>query len=191
MTSYVRVALAAIAVVAVVGWAAYVLRPREQVGGTAWTTYTSSRFAYSIRHPAEWLVTPATGDWPDHHLPTPFGPTVDRFGASRGGDTYVFATSDRLDPDQVAAERIAQLDFVNAGEGGSPACLASNRHTITLDRVDARQEDLFCFGKDHLIEVAVIHDGRFYLVDFLSSHVPSQTDKTTFDRFLASFEFGR
>ena len=60
-------------------------------------------------------------------------------------------TSDPLDADQGAAERIAAIDFINAGEGSGSGCLSSDRHSITLGGVEARQEDLTCFGTDHLI----------------------------------------
>jgi hypothetical protein len=154
-------------------------------------TYVSSRFAYSIRYPPDWVVTPATQDWNDHHIPNPFGPAVDRFGVSPDSEVRVLVSSDPLGPGQTAAERIAQLDFINAGEGSSPpACLVSDRHTITLDGSEARQESQVCFQTDRLIEVVVVRDGRFYLVDIIAPHVLSQADRATFDQFLSSFRFG-
>ena len=156
-----------------------------------WATYRSDRFAYLVKHPSGWVVTPATDDWPNHHLPAPLSPTVDRFGASRDSATYLSISSDPLGPDQVPAERIAQLDFVNAGEGASPpACLISDHGTITLDGVDARQEEMLCFEKDHLIEVAVVHGGRFYLLDIVSSAPLDAPDRATFASVVASFRFG-
>jgi len=156
-----------------------------------WATYRSDRFAYVVRHPAGWVVTAATDDWPNHHLPTPFGPTVDRFGASAASATFFVITSDPLGSDQVPAERIAQLDFVNAGEGNSPpACLLSEHGTVTLDGVEARQEAMVCFGKDHLIEVAVVHGGRFYLLDMISATPLDALERATFASAVASFRFG-
>ncbi len=156
-----------------------------------WTEYASTRLAYSIRYPADWVVTSATEDWSNHHPPFPFGPAVDRFGVSGDSASYVFISSDESGPDQSPAERIAQLDFINAGEGGPiPACLSSDRHAITLDGVQARQEDQVCFKTDHLIEVVVVHRDRLYLVDILSPQALTPTERTTFDQFLEAFRFG-
>ncbi len=156
-----------------------------------WPAYASTRFAYSIMHPPGWSVTPATTDWTDHHPPFPSGTAVDRFRMSGDSNSYVFVTSDPLGADQSGAERIAQIDFINAGEGAStPTCLSSDRHAIMLDGVEARQEDQVCFKKDHLIEVVVVHQDRLYLVDILSPTALSPSDRTTFDQFLEGFRFG-
>ena len=154
-----------------------------------WAAYESIRHAYTVRYPPDWIVTPATADWADHHPPFPFGKAVDRFRASPNSDSFVLITSDASGPDQTGAERIAQVDFINAGEGGPTACLSSDRHVIKLDGIDARQEDLVCFKTDHLIEVAVVHNDRLYLIDILASRELDQTDRTTFDQFLEAFRF--
>ena len=94
MNPFSKVALAALALVAIVG-GVYVLAPGAQVGGpsstqpagapsavpsspasgeavpTNWTTYASSRFGYSIDVPSAWVTTPATEDWPIVGWPNP------------------------------------------------------------------------------------------------------------------------
>jgi hypothetical protein len=155
-----------------------------------WTSYASDRFAYSVEYPTDWVVTPATQDWANHHLPNPSSPTQDRFGASPKSESFALMSSDSLDADQSPAERFSQLDFTNQAEGNPVgACRTSDRHTFTLDGVEARREDLIC-QQDHLIEVAVVRDGRFYLIDFFAPRALSETERATFDRFLASFKFG-
>lgn len=219
MSPIPRLAVAAVVTVAVLGGALYLLSPGGQgVGGTPpttspsvtsapssappspaseppspapqgtipteWTFYTSSRFAYSIDYPADWVATPATRDWPSDGWPFPDGTSVDKFGLTPTS-TRVLVSSVPLKAGEVAAERIAGLDSINA-----PICRLSDRHDITIDGVTARQEDFFCFSKDYGIEVAVVNAGRFYQLDLFSQTPIGETDRATFDRFLASFRFG-
>jgi hypothetical protein len=199
LTSYARLAVAALATIAVIGGAIYFLGPRQSVGGTpgtpspvptAWTSFTSGRFAYSIDHPSDWIVTAATGDWTNHQLPHPRGHDQDRFASAPDGGSFVQASSDPLGPGQVPAERIAQIDFANAGAGNpAGACTNSDRQTFLLDGVEARREELTCQG-EHWLEVVVVHDARIYLINLFAPSALDETDRATFDRFLASFRFG-
>lgn len=221
MTPLARVAVAAIAVVALAGGAAYILGPGSGVGGTTptpspsltsapssgpaspspqaavptdWTTYASSRFAYSIDYPTDWVVTPATKDWPSSGFPEPDGVAVDKFSPASNSTLSVSVSSGPLKAGEVAADRIAELDAFNA-----PLCQVSRGPDITIDGVSARQEDLACVGTDFVIEVVAARDGRFYSIVLFSTGTREaasvtgqirETNRGTFDRFLSSFRFG-
>ena len=192
-------AVAAILVVGLIAGALRVLTPDRGIGGpslpppsatpsatsVAWTTFHSTRFAYSIEYPTDWVATPATEDWPVRGFPYPDSLSVDRFGPTRTSTTWVFASSVALAPGQVAAERIAELDGDNA-----LACQLSPEHQIAVGGLTGRQQDFFCFAKDYGIEVIATAGGRFYQIDLISSAPIDESLRATFDRFLASVEFG-
>ena len=208
MNPFSKVALAALAIVAIVGGGVYFLSPGGQVGGpspapppssapasstppspapqgavpTEWATYPSFRFGYSIDYPAAWGVTPATSDWIFGGL-HPEGSNLDRFGLTPTG-TRVLVSSTPNTAEQSSADRIAELDAINV------ACRLSDRHEITLDGVTARQEDFFCFGVDYGIEVVVANETRHFQIDLFSQTPIGETDRATFERFLSSFRFG-
>ena len=197
MNPFSKVALVALALVAIVG-GVYFLAPGSQVGTqspasappspapqgpvpAAWTTYTSSRFAYTIDYPRDWVVTPATADWLIEGL-HPEGNDLDKFGLTPRG-TRVLVSSTQITDGMSSAHRIAQLDRINA------PCDLSDRHGITLDGATARQEDFFCFGVDYGIEVVVANKSRHFQIDLFSPTPLGDTDRAIFDRFLASFRF--
>lgn len=206
MNPFSKVALAALAVVAIVGGGFYLLSPGNQVGGpspapapatspalppspapqgtvpTEWTTYPSFRFGYSIDHPASWVVTPATSDWNFGGL-HPEGNNLDRFGLTPTS-IYVLVSATPITAEMSSADRIAELDAINV------ACRLSDRREITLDGVPARQEDFFCFGIDYGIEVVVANESRHFQIDLFSKTPIGDTDRATFERFLDSFRFG-
>jgi hypothetical protein len=216
MTMFARIAVAAIAVIAVVGGTVYLTGSKQSVGGVpptpsptltmapssappspealatvpiAWTTYTSSRLGYTTDHPADWGVTPATADWPSIGLPEKGGVSMDVFGPSPSGTT-VWVSSVPLKPGKDAAYWIAELDSQNAAFCNQ----TSNRHSISIDGVSVRQEDQVCAQTIHIIEVLGASASRFYeiiIVRDLSDGSPlTDTERATFDRFLASFRFG-
>lgn len=207
MNPFPKVALAALAVVAIVGGGFFLLSPGSQVGGpspapppssaptssrppspapqgavpTEWETYTSYRFGYSIDHPAEWVATPATADWAFGGL-HPEGNNLDRFGLTPTG-TRVLVSSTPISAEQTSADRIAELDAINV------VCRLSDRHEIALDGATARQEDFFCFGVDYGIEVVVANESRHFQIDLFSKTPLGETDRAIFQRFLDSFRF--
>ena len=162
MAPGMRVAFAAIAVIAVVGGSVYLLGPTQGVGVPAATRatdrhadgdartvigavrgdrpgrldpYTSSRFAYSVEYPAAWIVIPATEDWTSVYAPDHGGPRMDYIGAKPFG-SRIYLSSVPLTPDRDAAAWMSTLDSHTAG------CCdpTSDRHTITIDAVTMRQE---------------------------------------------------
>jgi hypothetical protein len=216
-TTFARVAVAAVAVIAVAGGAAFLLGPRSGGGPTPtplpsvtpapssappssspvagatvptdWTSYTSSRFAYTADHPTDWDVTEATNDWPSIGLPEKGGTSMDIFGP-RLSSTTIFVTSVPLAAGRDEAALIAMFDSQNAAFCNE----TSNRHSITLDGAQFRQEDQVCSQTINIIEVLGASDGRFYeinIVRSLSDGSPlTATEREIFDRFLASFRFG-
>ena len=154
---------------------------------TDWTTYSSTRYAYTVDYPTDWIATPASQDWPATGFSYPDDPAIDKWVKPAAGADWVlmFVSSVPLKPDEKPMERIARLDADNAS-----VCQLSNRQDVTLDGVSARQEDGKCFGSDYIREVAAVRDGRFYFEYVLSGSPLSDTTLATFDRFLASFHFG-
>jgi hypothetical protein len=209
MTSVARFAVAAIAVIAVIGGAVYFTGPGQSAGGTPaspspspstapasappspaaqgtvppdWTTYVSSRFAYSMDYPTDWVVVSATRDWPvGTAFPFPDGPAMDTF-APTPTSTRVFVSSVEMQPNEVEADWLTKLDAINT------ACRLSGQTEHVVDGEAARQQDFFCFGTDYGIEVALSLGGRFYLIDLFSQTPIGETDRATFERFLESFQ---
>lgn len=206
-----RVAFAAIAAIAVLGGAAYLLGPSQGVGvpqptpqptvapsatlepsaqadatvPTDWIPYTSSRFAYTADHPADWMVIPATQDWTSDYPPDHGGPTMDYVGAKPFG-SRIYLSSTLLEPDRDAAAWISTIDSWNAARCDP----TSDRHSITIDAMTMRQEDQYCGETVYIVEVLGAHAGRFYAIDLVNEVPITATERATFDRFLASFRFG-
>jgi hypothetical protein len=154
---------------------------------TEWTTYTSTRYAYSVDYPADWIATPASQDWPAAGFSYPDDPAIDKWVKPAAGSNWVlmFVSSVPLKPGENAKERIARLDADNA-----TVCQLAKRTDVTLDGKPARQEEGMCFGSDYIRQVAAVFKGRFYFEYVLSGSPLSDTTLATFDRFLESFHFG-
>ena len=150
----------------------------------SWVSFTSKRFAFSIDYPEGWLVTEATADSPDVGWPAPDSKAVDRFSAGDSAGRQVSVASDVLAPGEVAQGRRAEIDQENA-----LACMISGLTTVTLDGVRAQQEDEFCFGQDHLIDIFAEHAGRIFLIDWFSKADIAAEDRALFDSMLARFRF--
>ena len=150
-----------------------------------WTAFTSKRFAFSIEYPDDWTLTEATADWPNRGWPDPDGHAVDRFSRAPAGSGQVTISSDALATGEVALGRRAEIDQETA-----MMCTISGQSTTPLDGVVAKRQDQFCFGKDHVIDVFAEHDGRIYLIYWLSKIEISDADHALFDAMLARFHFG-
>lgn len=211
MARGMRLALAAVATLAVIGGSVYLVGPNQEVGAPAptahptvaptatpepsapaqatvradLTSYTSNRFAYSAEYPASWSVMPAVSDWSSPYPPDRGGgKTQDAFGPQPFG-VRVWVTSIPLTTDMDAAARIASFDTENAAFCNK----LSDRHSITVGGVTARQEDQLCGQEVNLIQVLAASTDRFYVINFVGYSGISATDRTTFDQFLASFRF--
>ncbi len=203
MNGYARV-LAGIAAIVAIAVGALILRPGSSSSGVGttpsvspspsaqasvpigWTTYTSSRFAYTIGYPADWVATPATQDWPSIDFPDKSGQAHDGFSGTSTGPS-LFVSSVPLTGGKVAADWLAELDSFNADH----VCHLSKPRTITIDGVSARQEDGVCMGSDQMIEVVMANDARFYQINLFGQSGPfTDADRATLDRSLASFHFG-
>jgi hypothetical protein len=214
MPTYARIAFATVAVIAMLGGAAYFIGPQQHAGGptpspspsvtaapssappslqaqatgaTDWTTSTSSRFAYTFDHPASWSLTPANFDWPKIGLPEKGGWTMDVFRQMPTG-IEVYITSVPVASAKDAAALLAEFDAQNTAFCNS----TSNRHDITLDGVTMRQEDQVCAQSVQVVEVLGASKDRFFEINLVTSvdSPLTATDRATFDRILASFKFG-
>jgi hypothetical protein len=168
-----------------------VASPSPQAAATVpvdWTTYTSSRFAYTIDYPADWIATPATMDWPPAGFPAPMGGfDHDTFGPPSFGSP-VYVSSIPLTAGKDAADWLNGLD----AEGAAHDCEMSAARTVVVDGVDARRREGICMSTDRMIEVAMASDTRFYLIYMFGTPAGPFTDanRATLDQFLASFQFG-
>lgn len=148
-----------------------------------WSTFTSERFGYAIDYPTGWTVTPAEADWPEVGWPAPTSTSVDRFEPAPNAPGEVTVSSDVLATDEVAAGRRAEMDQESA-----LTCQISNLTTVTIDGAAGRQEDAFCFGRDHLIDVFVDGGKRIFLIDWFSSGSEiSDVDRAIFTEMLRRF----
>ena len=152
-----------------------------------WTTYTSPKYAYSIDYPTDWTATPASQDWPATGFSYPDDPAIDKW-VMPPGDSWVlmFVSSVPLMTGETAKQRIAKLDADNA----QAPCQLGHQTDVTVDGKTARQEDGGCFSSDFIREVAVVNNGRFYLIYILSGSPLTDIGLATFDHFLGSFKFG-
>jgi hypothetical protein len=149
-----------------------------------WSTFTSERFGYAIDYPTGWTVTPAEADWPDVGWPSPTSTSVDRFEPSADAPGEVTVSSDVLAADEVAAARRAEIDQESA-----LTCQISHLTTVTIDGAAGRQEDAFCFGRDHLIDVFLDSGKRIFLIDWFSSGTEiSDVDRAIFAEMLRRFQ---
>ena len=206
----VRVAFAAIALIAVTGGAVYLLVSAPAVGvppptvqptptatpepssarsqaavPTDWTSYTSSRFSYTMDYPAAWDAIPATVDWPPVDFPDKFANDHDVFQAFSTAARLTVA-SVPLKAGKTSTDWITQLDGWNLDH----SCQISDTRTIKVDGVDARQQEGVCMGTDHLLEVVMADDSRFYQINLFGSSGPfTDADRGTLERALASFRF--
>ena len=85
--------------------------------------------------------------------------------------TQLFVSSVPLTAGKDAADWIAALD----SRAAAFCTQRSDRHSITLDGVTARQEEQFCAQTYHIIEVVAGSAGRFYLIDLISAGPRSPT----------------
>ena len=148
-----------------------------------WKGFTSSRFGYSIQHPSEWTVTPATKDWPTTPgaFPDPHGTELDRFAPGGDSPLFVFVSSTSNDVGQVAL-----ADWALAKNAGASGCQISNHHQVTVDSATGTQDDEYCFDRDYVIEVLVTKGDRFYQIDMFSDSPFTDEQRLLFDQMLAS-----
>jgi len=152
-----------------------------------WSGYTSSRFGYSIQHPAEWTVTPATKDWPRSGFPILHGTSeLDRFAPGADSHVFVYVSSTAND---IAQQAIADRSL--AAVSGASTTRISDGHRITVGGATGHQEDQYCPGSqyDNVIEALVIKDHRFYQIDMLSESPFTEQQRLLFEQMLASFQF--
>lgn len=155
----------------------------EATETTEWTTYTSDRYQYSIEYPSDWQMTPASRDWPAEGSSYPDDDAIDKWTAPSASPSWVlmFVSSVAMPGDETPEERIAKLDGDNAN-----FCDLDHRRAVTVGAIAARREDGKCFGADYIDEVALINDGRFYLVYVLSAAPLSAATAATFEHFFES-----
>ena len=96
---------------------------------TAWTTYTSTRYAYAIDAPADWTSTPAKRDWPADGETYPDDNAIDKWAIPPSNPNWVlmFVLSVAMAPGETPADRMAKLDADNA-----QYCHLANRKDVTV-----------------------------------------------------------
>ncbi|MEA2652202.1 MAG: hypothetical protein QOI85_1923 [Chloroflexota bacterium] len=128
-------------------------------------------------------MTPASRDWPAEGSSYPDDDAIDKWTAPTASPSWVlmFVSSVAMPGDETPEERIAKLDVDNAN-----FCDLDHRRAVTVGAIAARREDGKCFGADYIDEVALVNDGRFYLVYVLSGAPLSAATEATFERFYES-----
>ena len=148
-----------------------------------WSDYTSSRFGYSIQHPPEWTVRPATKDWPAQFFPDPRGTDNDHFAPGADSPLFVFVSSTSNDVGQTAL-----ATWMLAKNSGASGCEISDTHQTVVDGAIGSQDYEYCFNRDYLTEVLVTKGERFYQIDMYSDAPLTPEQLQLFDQMLASIQ---
>jgi hypothetical protein len=162
--------------------------------GALTQTHVSSLYAYKVRYPATWKLTPGThpGLVNDVEADLSLG-RADFYGDTIGNGHGLMVTSAPLSP--TAADIAAWSALVDAqvrqefgGYLHIGACLKSTR-TLVLDGEPAKEVDYICPDHDWLW-VTAIHAGRDYQVTWLDDGgFSSDSLRPLLDKFLKTFAF--
>jgi len=148
-----------------------------------WSSYASSRFGYSIQHPPEWTVRPATKDWPAQFFADPRGTDNDHFAPGADSPLFVFVSSTSNDVGQTAL-----ATWMLAKNSGASGCEISDTHQTVVDGAIGSQDYEYCFNRDYLTEVLVTKGERFYQIDMYSDAPLTPEQLQLFDQMLASIQ---
>jgi hypothetical protein len=149
-------------------------------GGT--TTFTSTRFGYSLELPARWTYSSAaTEDWPPEVYPTSASPFSDRF-ASGSMFPGIDISTQRLADGTTREEFLDWLDTENA-----KICTVESTEEVTVDEAVGRLQRQTCGY--NAWEVTVFDDDRVYLIYWLGEPARMDEERTEFDRFISTFRF--
>jgi hypothetical protein len=141
---------------------------------TTWTSYTSTRYGFSISHPADWTVTPATRAWVFPADATVYGPRnagTENFVAANG-DVAASAWSVAVPPGTTADAWIRAYCLV--AESGDP-CSALANQTVAAT-MDGHAGSLVSFAQD--TQSFILVQNRIYVVaiwrsaDYIPGGVP-------------------
>ncbi len=205
MSSFLKVGLAAAAVVAVVAAGSLVLNRANgpSVGATpepsatpvssaATGTYTSARYGFSMVHPPGWQVVPARADWQNevHVIGSQWLDHLD----DPNSEVQMFGARQELPAGTTADAWIDQYIRRKAADAGgvcgdmSPGAY----QPVDIQGEAGRQITTTCGGADDMNYYAaalVVHDGSAYLISYARGGGEEPGDEEAFARLVESFSF--
>jgi hypothetical protein len=147
------------------------------------TTFTSTRFGYSLELPAGWIYSSAaTEDWPSEVYPTSASPFSDRFAWGSSLFPGIDISTQRLADGRTAEEFLDWLDAENA-----KICTVDTTEEIMLDGAVGRLQRQTCGY--NAWEVVVFDGDRVYLIYWLGEPARMEEERAQFDRFVSTFRF--
>lgn len=152
-----------------------------------WTSFSSDRYAYTLEHPADWVVRETPGDVYIGGL-RPGTPGTDLFippeSARHGTDdgVVVVMAHDTL-PDETLEEFTRRLSL-----GAACGSLGRARDPMTLGGEPAEVRTFACGGHDWL-QLTALRDGRGYVLWAVATTHPRPTNRPVNDAIIASFAF--
>lgn len=151
----------------------------------AWTTFTSERFAYAIDHPADWRAVEGAGTANISEL-RPFTGGSDMIASE---ETHRFKHRHGLQVAVVEPEAGQTLDAFT--QSVHMPCGGPFEHEeTTLDGEPAVQRSFRCDGNHPVyLQVTALHEGRGYLLWFMTIEPPLAPERPEYLTMLESFAF--
>ena len=151
----------------------------------AWATFTSERFAYAIDHPADWRAVEGAGTANISEL-RPFTGGSDMIASL---ETHRFKHRHGLQVAVVEAEAGQTLDEFT--QSVHMPCGGPFEHEeTTLDGEPAVQRNFRCDGNHPVyLQVTALHEGRGYLLWFMTIEPPLAFERPEYRTMLESFSF--
>jgi hypothetical protein len=125
-----------------------------------WTSYTSTRYGFTIGHPADWTVRPATRGWsfPADATADPYSTAVEAFIAA---DQTIAAAGWSVTVPRGTAADAWILSYCLKTEGDALSCPAIKGRSVTVT-VDGHAGSLLSFGQD--TQAFILIQNRMYVV---------------------------
>jgi hypothetical protein len=130
--------------------------PNPNIDTSTWTTYVSTRYGFSIGHPADWVVLPANHDWAFPADATQFPPSAGE--TFHTGDVAVSAYSLAVTPGTSVATWLQA--YCPVAESDSP-CTALQSRTVAVS-MDGHAGSLVQFNGD--TQAYILVGSRLYIV---------------------------
>ena len=150
-----------------------------------WATFASERYGYAIDHPADWQAREGVGTPVIANL-RPFQGGVDIIASL---ETHRFQHRHGLQVNSVVVEPEQTLvEFTNSVL--MPCGGPNFQEETTLDGEPAVVRHFRCDGNHPVyLQVTAFHEGRAYVLWFMTIEAPVATERPEYREMLASFAF--